>query len=139
MDLAARLMRKGTASKRLRAGKRRGPKRPTRTAGAKNAGGVSGKPAPVEAEPPAPAPFTGGKMVFYPDRVELCGVTILGDTGSGQCRAVLDVLKRRKPDGRYVRVGGEKLAAELGAEGGRRRGPVARRCGRPWRAGRRSA
>jgi hypothetical protein len=56
------------------------------------------------AKPTAPVPFAGGEMVFYPDRVELCGVTVLGDTGSGQCRTILDVLKCRNPDGGYSHV-----------------------------------
>jgi|WetSurMetagenome_2_1015567.scaffolds.fasta_scaffold09200_6 CheY-like chemotaxis protein len=65
-----------------------------------------------------PTPFKGGEMVFYPDRVELCGVKIVGDMGTGQSRAILDLLKQRRGDGRYVNMGGEALAKKINAESG---------------------
>ncbi len=63
-------------------------------------------------------PFQGGEMTFYPDRVELCGVKILGDTGSGQSRAILELLDRTTPKGRWACMSGAKLAAKIGAPGG---------------------
>jgi CheY-like chemotaxis protein len=65
-----------------------------------------------------PTPFRGGEMVFYPDRVELCDVKIVGDMGTGQSLAILGLLKQRRGDGRYVSLGGEVLAKKLNAVGG---------------------
>jgi len=67
---------------------------------------------------PEPVPFKGGEMVFYSDRVELCGVKIVGDTGFGYARAILDLLAQM-PDGhRYVNMSSDALARKIGADGG---------------------
>jgi hypothetical protein len=118
VDLAARLMRKGAAGKRRRA---RGGLRADK--GAKTvlaAGNAVATPAPSAAPPEqaAPVPFQGGEMVFYSDRVELCGVKIVGDTGTGQSRMILDLLKRKRDAARYVYMSGEALARSIGAGGG---------------------
>lgn len=57
-------------------------------------------------------PFPGGKLVLFPDRVELCEVKILGNSGYGYSRLVLDLL-RVKRRGRFVRISGETLADKL--------------------------
>jgi len=72
----------------------------------------------AEARSREPQPFVGGEMVFYLNRVELCGVRILGDSGLGHSRRMLDLLRQRRNDGRYVRMGGEDIAARIGAETG---------------------
>ena len=50
-------------------------------------------------------------MGFYPNRVELCGVVIV----RGRClmRRVLEVLRRRHRNGKYVAIGGKELADKL--------------------------
>ena len=117
-DLATRLMRKGAARKKRRA---RGGLRPDKVA---KTGVVAVNtvaiPAP-SARPPeqvTPVPFRGGEMVFYQDCVELCGVKIVGDTGTGQSRMILDLLKRKRDGVRYVYMSGEALAKSIGAGGG---------------------
>jgi len=83
---------------------------------ARLAAGRGSAPAPTPA--PEPTPFKGGEMVFYPDRVELCGVKIVGDTGFGYARAILDQLAQM-PDGRRcVHMSSDALALKIGAEGG---------------------
>ena len=61
-------------------------------------------------------PFDGGELVFYPDRLELCGVRILGDTGLGHSRRMLELLRRKRSDGKFVRMSGEELARKLGED-----------------------
>ena len=65
---------------------------------------------------PTPVHFQGGDLVFHEDRVELCGVTVV--EGQTRIRRVLDVLRERRPSGRYMAVSGTKLAAMLGTIGG---------------------
>lgn len=75
---------------------------------------------------PAPKPsfsseqtrFAGGEMVFYPDRVELCGVKVLGGTGVGQTRRILEELARGGDKGPFVARGGAALARAIEADGG---------------------
>ena len=57
--------------------------------------------------------FWGGRMVFFEDRVELCGVKILGNTGMGYSRTMLELLARRRPDGRFVTMTGSQLAEQV--------------------------
>lgn len=80
----------------------------------KPAGTAKGSPSPK----PEPRPFTRGEMVFYPDRVELCRVKILGDSGLGHSRRMLELLRKKKEEGRFVRMSGEKLAGEIEPENG---------------------
>lgn len=75
-------------------------------------------PTPRPVPSPEPALFKGGEMVFYADRVELCGVKIVGDTGFGQSRMILDLLKQRHDAARYIYISGETLAKKIGAPGG---------------------
>ncbi|MBM4019385.1 MAG: response regulator [Planctomycetes bacterium] len=67
---------------------------------------------------PEPVPFKGGEMLFYPSRVELCGVKIVGDTGAGYSRMILDLLKHTRNDDRCAHISGEAMAARIGADGG---------------------
>jgi DNA-binding response OmpR family regulator len=60
-----------------------------------------------------PQPFTSGDLVFYPNKVKLCGVKILGDSGLGHSRKMLDMLRERRR-GRFARIGGEELAKKIG-------------------------
>jgi len=61
-------------------------------------------------------PFEGGKLVFFRDRVELCGVVVV--EGDVRTRQILDRLKQRRPKGRYVAYSGGELAEELEILGG---------------------
>src|SRR4030095_8833142 len=45
--------------------------------------------------------FAGGELVFFDDRVELCGIKICGATGSSNKRRVLDVLREANTKGGY--------------------------------------
>lgn len=60
-----------------------------------------------------PQAFQHGELVFLSDRVELCGVKILGPSGLGHSRKMLDLLKERRPDGRFVRMGAEDIAVRI--------------------------
>jgi len=65
-------------------------------------------------ERPEPRRFDGGHMAFYEDRVELCGVVIRRNDGRGHAWQVLQRLREKKPDGRFVAYGSSQLARELG-------------------------
>lgn len=58
-------------------------------------------------------PFTGGAMVFYPDRVELCGEVIAVDSGKGYAWRILQLLRESNERGLYVRLDSARLAAKL--------------------------
>jgi CheY-like chemotaxis protein/DNA-binding MarR family transcriptional regulator len=45
--------------------------------------------------------FSGGDLIFYDDRVELCGVRICGAKGSSNKRRVLEVLREANNNGGY--------------------------------------
>jgi hypothetical protein len=61
--------------------------------------------------------FDGGEMVFYDDHVELCGVTICGGPRCQNRRSVLDLLRKKKPNGCFVAYSGEELGAKAGFKG----------------------
>lgn len=61
--------------------------------------------------------FETGQMVFYPTHVELCGVKICGDD-STTIRRILDALREKKPNGKYVVYSGDKLARLTDCDGG---------------------
>ncbi|MCL2646091.1 MAG: response regulator [Phycisphaerales bacterium] len=53
-------------------------------------------------KPPKPEEiFQGGELTFYPDRVELYGVTIISSNKSAQMWTILRALAQRWDDGRY--------------------------------------
>jgi len=59
--------------------------------------------------------FRGGRMGFHPNRVELCGVKILGDTGMGYSRQMLELLAAKGEDGRFVTMTGRQIAEQIGS------------------------
>jgi len=67
-------------------------------------------------QPKDPQPFTSGEMVFSSKYVRLCGINVLGDTGLGHCRRMLDLLRRKRKDGRFVRISAEEIARRIGKE-----------------------
>lgn len=70
---------------------------------------------PLE-RPKNPQPFKRGEMVFSPKYVTLCGVSVLGDTGLGHGRRMLNLLRRKRKDGRFVRITAEEIARRIGKE-----------------------
>jgi len=67
------------------------------------------------------ATFEGGNLTFYPDRVELVGVKVCGGRRSGLIRRVLDVLRTKTPQGRFVALSGAELGIEVGCSGDQNR------------------
>jgi DNA-binding response OmpR family regulator len=63
-------------------------------------------------------PFKGGHLVYYPDRVELCGVTVLSNGKSCQMRIILEALQQRLGDCRYKAFSGNALASFVKRRGG---------------------
>lgn len=63
-------------------------------------------------------PFQGGELVFYPDRVELCGVTVVSNGRSCQMWTILDTLKERLGGQRYKAFPGSALADLVDGVGG---------------------
>lgn len=86
------------------------------TATGRSRPGASKHSAAINHEPPQP--FECGEMVFSEDRVELCEVKICGTPGSGMIRRILDQLKHKNSNGRYVRYGGAELAKRVECERG---------------------
>ena len=74
---------------------------------------LTGRQLPLE----PPRKFEVGEMVFYPSHVELCGVKICGDDSS-VARRILDVLRKKKSNGKYERYCGDKLAEIVDCDGG---------------------
>jgi Transcriptional regulators of sugar metabolism len=58
--------------------------------------------------------FTGGTMVFFRDRVELCGVAICSDGRPKRMRQVLELLRQKRGDGGFVPYSGPALAGSIG-------------------------
>lgn len=63
-------------------------------------------------------PFQAGELVFYDDRVELCGIKICGEPECGVMRSILETLRERRPDGHYKAFSGTELARRAGADRG---------------------
>lgn len=59
-------------------------------------------------------PFTGGELLFLPDRVDLNGVEICGDSQAGIIRHILEQLAHRDADGEFVRLPAKILASPFG-------------------------
>lgn len=70
----------------------------------------------IVAPPPEKKPekFTGGVMVFFEDRVELCGADICSGPRSRRLRRVLELLRVPRSDGKFMSYSGQSLQAELG-------------------------
>ena len=60
-------------------------------------------------EPQTPQSFAGGEIVFYPDRVELCGVNICGGRRSKSRRVLLELLSKQRENGEFVAYSGDEL------------------------------
>jgi hypothetical protein len=63
-------------------------------------------------------PFNGGEIVFYLERVELCGVNICSGPRSQTKRRVLELLCKQRSDGAFEAYSGEQLAGLLELKGG---------------------
>jgi CheY-like chemotaxis protein len=74
------------------------------------------QPAPKRLTPDKP--FQGGEMVLYPDRVELCGVTVVSSGKSSQMWTILGALAQRVEGQRYKAWDGNALAKLVGSDGG---------------------
>ena len=59
------------------------------------------------------SPFSGGEITYFPDRVELCGATICSGSSTSTRRRILELLRERRHDGRFVRYSRAKLAAAV--------------------------
>lgn len=65
-----------------------------------------------------PKPFQGGELAFCPDRIELCGVTVVSSGKSCQMWTILDTLKQRLDERRYKAFPGSALASKVDGDGG---------------------
>ncbi len=61
--------------------------------------------------------FAGGQMVFFKDRVELCGVDICSGPRSEPARCVLDLLRQKRDDGTFEAYSGNELAEKADRSG----------------------
>lgn len=61
--------------------------------------------------------FSGGPLVLFDNRAELCGVTIITDRNTGQTMMLLRELAQKRPDGRWVNLSGVGIMKAIGAEG----------------------
>jgi CheY-like chemotaxis protein len=62
-------------------------------------------------------PFEEGEMVFFDDRVELCGLKVSGKVGSTLIRRILDELRDKNTNGRYVAYSAPELATRIKCKG----------------------
>jgi DNA-binding response OmpR family regulator len=76
-------------------------------------GAMAAEPEPPPGEPAELRPFSGGKLVFYKDRVELLGHTILTSRGNECSRRVVELLARKARGEGYRAYSGKVLAQEL--------------------------
>lgn len=70
--------------------------------------------------PALPQEFSGGTIVFYCDRVELCGANICDGPRAAPRRIFLELLARKCNDGRFEAYSGAKLERELLARNAKR-------------------
>lgn len=63
-------------------------------------------------------PFHGGELVFFDDRVELCGVSVISSSKSSQMWTILNALKQKLADDRYRSFDGSALADLVDSDGG---------------------
>lgn len=62
-------------------------------------------------------PFEEGEMVFFDDRIELCGLKVCGAVGSTLIRRILDELREKNTNGRYVAFSAPELAKRVKCKG----------------------
>lgn len=67
--------------------------------------------------PPESKQFSGGEIVFYEDRVQICGANICSGPRSGSKRIVLELLSRRKNGKSFNAYSGEELETEAKKNG----------------------
>jgi DNA-binding response OmpR family regulator len=63
-------------------------------------------------------PFQGGELVILPDRVTLCGQTVLSNSRSKQTARILEALNTKTQVGTWVAKSGPELANETGNASG---------------------
>ena len=63
-------------------------------------------------------PFEESEMVFFDDRIELCGLKVCGAVGSTLIRRILDELREKTARGQFVAYSGSELAKRIGCSGG---------------------
>ena len=63
-------------------------------------------------------PFQGGELAIYPDRVELCGVSVVSHGKACQMWTILGALTQRLDNGRYKALVGNALANLVDGDGG---------------------
>jgi biotin operon repressor len=56
--------------------------------------------------------YEGGEMVFLDDRTEFCGAVICKENQETR-RRILELLKARRADGQFIRLGCEEIASKL--------------------------
>jgi len=61
--------------------------------------------------------FRGGQLIFFSDRVELCGAVICSGPRSQTRRRILDLLRTRQSDGSFLAYSGKRLASLLEPKG----------------------
>jgi len=62
--------------------------------------------------------FQGGELVFYSDRAELCGITVVSSSKSCHMWTILNALRHRLDDNRYKALDGNALADLVDSDGG---------------------
>lgn len=66
-----------------------------------------------------PEAFTGGEMILYPDRIELCGVQICdGEPDGGMIRRIIEALTEKTQIGKFRNYSGTALGKKLHIERG---------------------
>ena len=78
---------------------------------------LAAEPRPLPSATAQPRAFAGGEMIFYPDRVELDGVVVLTDQGTGLMRKILRVLKDKQDGHLHDALSVQKLAARTDPDG----------------------
>lgn len=68
-----------------------------------------------------PVAFSGGEMVFFSQRVELYDVRISAGRRKNVMRRILDALREKRPNGKYVAYSGEELGEKVGCRGDQNR------------------
>lgn len=63
-------------------------------------------------------PFQGGELAIYPDRVEICGVSVVSNGKACQMWTILGALTQRLDNGRYKALEGNALANLVDGDGG---------------------
>ena len=76
------------------------------------------KPGRTNGRPREATPFAGGELRFFEKHVQFCGVTIITNAGFGQSMRLLEELRPKDRDGRFIPRRGEDLATVIEADNG---------------------